>query len=172
MNGIVPHTPIPVSHVQVILTDADLAITAAVAACWGDTLHMYCLWHVFKNVLKKCSSLFADNDSKSTVIRLFRSAGYFSYSGGMILLWTARIHFQTVNTDVLLAIVLNINHVCLQTLHVCRAQLIYISTGLRELRLLFSIVPGVRGIQGATRETCCWDQVRDVYDRHDQVRAQ
>ncbi|CAN0521687.1 unnamed protein product, partial [Ectocarpus sp. 12 AP-2014] len=34
---------------KVILTDADLAMTAAIASCWPGTLHLHCLWHVFKN---------------------------------------------------------------------------------------------------------------------------
>lgn len=71
--------PMPVWVVclkQVLLTDADLAITAAVAKCWVTTLHLYCLWHVFKNVIKKCSSSFADNDDRSEMLRLFRSAAY------------------------------------------------------------------------------------------------
>ncbi|CAM9643569.1 unnamed protein product, partial [Ectocarpus sp. 6 AP-2014] len=61
---------------MVILTDADLAMTAAIASCWPGTLHLHCLWHVFKNVLKHCSSLFANNDDKTDMMRCFRNAAY------------------------------------------------------------------------------------------------
>ncbi|CAN0521984.1 unnamed protein product [Ectocarpus sp. 12 AP-2014] len=30
----------------VILTDADLAMSAAIDSCWPRTLHLHCLWHV------------------------------------------------------------------------------------------------------------------------------
>ncbi|CAB1108529.1 unnamed protein product [Ectocarpus sp. CCAP 1310/34] len=61
---------------SVILTDADLAMTAAIASCWPGTLHLHCLWHVFKNVLKNCSSSFANNDDKTDMMRCFRNAAY------------------------------------------------------------------------------------------------
>ncbi|CAB1108490.1 unnamed protein product [Ectocarpus sp. CCAP 1310/34] len=61
---------------KVILTDADLAMTAAIASCWPDTLHLHCLWHIFKNVLKNCSSSFPDNDAKADMMRTFRRAAY------------------------------------------------------------------------------------------------
>ncbi|CAM9765562.1 unnamed protein product, partial [Sphacelaria rigidula] len=38
---------------KVVLSDADLAITAAVKTSWPSTLHLYCLWHIFKNMAKK-----------------------------------------------------------------------------------------------------------------------
>lgn len=59
-----------------ILTDADLAMAAAIPSCWPDTLHLYCLWHIFKNVVKNCSSSFAENDDKTAMMRSFKSAAY------------------------------------------------------------------------------------------------
>ncbi|CAN0326134.1 unnamed protein product [Ectocarpus sp. 6 AP-2014] len=64
------------SKPKVILTDADLAMTAAMASCWPGTLHLHCLWHVFKNVFKNCSSSFANNDDKTDMMRCFRNAAY------------------------------------------------------------------------------------------------
>ncbi|CAB1114890.1 unnamed protein product [Ectocarpus sp. CCAP 1310/34] len=61
---------------SVILTDADLAMTAAIASCWPGTLHLHSLWHVFKNVLKNCSSSFANNDDKTDMMRCFRNAAF------------------------------------------------------------------------------------------------
>ncbi|CAB1114664.1 unnamed protein product [Ectocarpus sp. CCAP 1310/34] len=62
--------------IQVILTDADLAMTAAIASCWPGTLHLHCLWHVFKNVFKNCSSSFATNDDKTDMMRCFRNEAF------------------------------------------------------------------------------------------------
>ncbi|CAB1113711.1 unnamed protein product [Ectocarpus sp. CCAP 1310/34] len=61
---------------SVILTDADLAMTAAIASCWPGTLHLHSLWHGFKNVLKNCSSSFANNDDKTDMMRCFRNAAF------------------------------------------------------------------------------------------------
>ncbi|CAN0394388.1 unnamed protein product, partial [Ectocarpus sp. 13 AM-2016] len=38
---------------KVILTDADVAMTSAVASVWKGTQHLFCLWHVNKNLVKK-----------------------------------------------------------------------------------------------------------------------
>ncbi|CAM9843293.1 unnamed protein product [Hapterophycus canaliculatus] len=62
--------------VQVILTDADIAMTSAIRSCWRHTLHLNCLWHVFKNVVKNCSPAFSNADDKTKLMRLFRSAAY------------------------------------------------------------------------------------------------
>ena len=59
-----------------ILTDADLAMAAPIPSCWPDTLYWYCLWHIFKNVVKNCSSSFSENDDKTVVMRAFKSAAY------------------------------------------------------------------------------------------------
>lgn len=48
--------------------DTDLAIMAALASCWGSTLYFYCLRHVFKNVIKKCSSYSSDNEDRSRML--------------------------------------------------------------------------------------------------------
>lgn len=37
---------------------------------------MFCLWHVFKNVVKNCAKAFADKDERADMLRLFRSAAY------------------------------------------------------------------------------------------------
>ncbi|CAN0382849.1 unnamed protein product, partial [Laminaria digitata] len=38
----------------VIITDADAAMTRAVAERLANTVHLHCLWHIMKNVKKKC----------------------------------------------------------------------------------------------------------------------
>ena len=60
---------------QVLLTDADPAITAAVEASWPDTLHLFCLWHIFKNVLKNCSSSLNEVE-RNALMRSFKCAAY------------------------------------------------------------------------------------------------
>ena len=40
---------------QVLLTDADPAMLAAVESKLCDTKHLLCIWHVFKNVINKCT---------------------------------------------------------------------------------------------------------------------
>eukprot|EP00903_Cladosiphon_okamuranus_P014063 g13071.t1 len=59
---------------QVFLTDGDRAMTAALRG-WKTTLHLYCLWHIFKNV-KNCGSSFPDIDERSRMLGLFGSAAY------------------------------------------------------------------------------------------------
>ncbi|CAN0313035.1 unnamed protein product, partial [Pylaiella littoralis] len=61
---------------QVVLSDADIANTSAVRNCWQTTLHLFCLWHVFKNVLKNCAKACPDADQRAEILRLFRSAAY------------------------------------------------------------------------------------------------
>ncbi|MEM7698624.1 MAG: hypothetical protein AAF236_09505 [Verrucomicrobiota bacterium] len=43
---------------------------------WPDALHLHCLWHILKCVLKSCSSSFADNADKAALVRLFIGAAY------------------------------------------------------------------------------------------------
>ncbi|CAN0356414.1 unnamed protein product, partial [Ectocarpus sp. 13 AM-2016] len=45
---------------KVILTDADVAMTSAVASVWKGTQHLFCLWHVNKNLVKKCAGALPD----------------------------------------------------------------------------------------------------------------
>lgn len=58
-----------------MLTDADRAMTSALEE-WKTTLHLFCLWHVFKNLLKNCSSSFPDKEARAKMLRLFRIAAY------------------------------------------------------------------------------------------------
>ncbi|CAB1118493.1 unnamed protein product [Ectocarpus sp. CCAP 1310/34] len=60
---------------KVMLTDVDRAMTSGLEE-WTTTLHLFCLWHVFKNVLKNCSSSFPDKEERAKMLRLFRSAAY------------------------------------------------------------------------------------------------
>ncbi|CAB1115474.1 unnamed protein product [Ectocarpus sp. CCAP 1310/34] len=60
---------------KVFLTDGEKAMTAALRG-WKTTLHLYCLWHIFKNVLKNCASSFPDADERKGMLGLFRSATY------------------------------------------------------------------------------------------------
>ncbi|CAN0429829.1 unnamed protein product [Laminaria digitata] len=39
---------------RVIITDADAAMTRAVAEHLANTVHLHCLWHIMKNVKKRC----------------------------------------------------------------------------------------------------------------------
>ena len=45
-------------------------MTAAVASSWKNTLHMYGLWPVLKNVVKKCSSSFPDAQEREEMLQL------------------------------------------------------------------------------------------------------
>eukprot|EP00903_Cladosiphon_okamuranus_P018317 g16853.t1 len=56
--------------------DGDFAITSALRKWKMTTLHLFCSWHIFKNVLKNCASSFPDGDELSRVLGLFRSAAY------------------------------------------------------------------------------------------------
>lgn len=58
-----------------MLTDADRAMTSALEG-WPTTLHLWCLWHVMKNVMKNCASSFTDMEERAQMLRLFRSAAY------------------------------------------------------------------------------------------------
>ncbi len=60
---------------KVILTDADVAMTSAVASVWKGTQHLFCLWHVNKNLVKKCAGALSDHD-RTRMLRSFRSAAY------------------------------------------------------------------------------------------------
>ncbi|CAN0024280.1 unnamed protein product, partial [Hapterophycus canaliculatus] len=51
-------------------------MTPAIATCWENTLHLNCLWHIFKNVVKNCSPAFTNAEDKKKLMRLFRSAAY------------------------------------------------------------------------------------------------
>eukprot|EP00903_Cladosiphon_okamuranus_P011770 g11064.t1 len=75
---------------KVILTDADVAMTSAVASVWKGTQHLFCLWHVNKNIVKKCAGALSDDD-RTRMLRSFRSAAYdavnaeaFASSSGQI----------------------------------------------------------------------------------------
>lgn len=50
-------------------------MTAALRG-WKTTFHLFCLWHIFKNVLKNCASSFPDADERKRMLGLFRSAAY------------------------------------------------------------------------------------------------
>ncbi|CAN0462766.1 unnamed protein product, partial [Laminaria digitata] len=41
-------------NLKVIITDADAAMTSAVAEHLPNTVQRHCLWHIMKNVKKKC----------------------------------------------------------------------------------------------------------------------
>ncbi|CAN0557007.1 unnamed protein product, partial [Ectocarpus sp. 12 AP-2014] len=36
------------------MTDADAAMTSSVAELMPHTKHLYCLWHISKNLKRKC----------------------------------------------------------------------------------------------------------------------
>ncbi|CAN0432250.1 unnamed protein product, partial [Ectocarpus fasciculatus] len=59
---------------QVILTNVDLAMTAAIASSSPGRLHLHCLWHVFKNIFNTCSPQLANNYYRADVMRCFRNA--------------------------------------------------------------------------------------------------
>jgi len=58
-----------------MLTDADQAMAAALRE-WKTTLHLWCLWHLNKNVVKHCSSSFPDTKGREKMLRLFKNAAY------------------------------------------------------------------------------------------------
>ncbi|CAN0255656.1 unnamed protein product, partial [Scytosiphon promiscuus] len=41
-------------HPKVIITDADGAMTSSVSALFPKTKHIYCSWHICKNIKKNC----------------------------------------------------------------------------------------------------------------------
>jgi len=49
--------------VKVIITDADAAMTSAVAEHLPNTVHLHCLWHLMKNVKKKCQGALGQSTS-------------------------------------------------------------------------------------------------------------
>lgn len=55
--------------------DADVAMTSAVASVWKGTQHLFCLWHVNKNLVKKCAGALSDDD-RTRMLRSFRGAAY------------------------------------------------------------------------------------------------
>ncbi|CAB1116867.1 unnamed protein product [Ectocarpus sp. CCAP 1310/34] len=58
-----------------MLTDADQAMAAALRE-WKTTVHLWCLSHLNKNVVKHCSSSFSDMKTREKMLRLFRNAAY------------------------------------------------------------------------------------------------
>ncbi|CAN0568489.1 unnamed protein product, partial [Ectocarpus sp. 12 AP-2014] len=42
---------------QVIFTDADKAMTAAIQEVCPLALHLYCIWHTIQNIIKRCTSV-------------------------------------------------------------------------------------------------------------------
>ncbi|CAM9950714.1 unnamed protein product, partial [Ectocarpus fasciculatus] len=58
-------------HPKVIITDADAAMTSSVAELMPHTKHLYCSWHISKNLKRKCGGkIFAD------VIRRYTAASF------------------------------------------------------------------------------------------------
>ena len=45
---------IPTNNASIMITDADAAMTSAIKDVLPHTLHLHCLWHIFKNAKKKC----------------------------------------------------------------------------------------------------------------------
>ncbi|CAM9811941.1 unnamed protein product, partial [Sphacelaria rigidula] len=60
---------------QVVLSDADLVITAAVETSWPSTLYLNCLWHISKNVPKNCFSSLSESD-RSVFMHKFSCSAY------------------------------------------------------------------------------------------------
>ena len=48
---------------KVIITDADVDMTNAVAEHLPKTVHLHCLWHMMKNVNKKCQGALGQKTS-------------------------------------------------------------------------------------------------------------
>ncbi|CAN0568116.1 unnamed protein product, partial [Ectocarpus sp. 12 AP-2014] len=42
---------------EVIFTDADKAMTAAIQEVCPLALHLYCIWHTIQNIIKRCTSV-------------------------------------------------------------------------------------------------------------------
>jgi len=39
---------------QVVMTDQDKALTAAIKQKWPNSAHLFCIFHLYRNILKKC----------------------------------------------------------------------------------------------------------------------
>ena len=57
-----------------IITDADAGMTVAVEKVVPDTVHLFCLWHVMKNVRKNCARALGKTASRS--YRLLYAAAF------------------------------------------------------------------------------------------------
>ncbi|CAB1120285.1 unnamed protein product [Ectocarpus sp. CCAP 1310/34] len=60
---------------KVMLTDTDQAMASALRE-WKTTVHLRCLWHLNKSVVKHCSSSFSDTKTREKMLRLFRNAAH------------------------------------------------------------------------------------------------
>ncbi|CAB1119118.1 unnamed protein product [Ectocarpus sp. CCAP 1310/34] len=49
---------------------------AAALREWKTTVHLWCLWHLNKNVVQHCSSSFSDTKTREKMLRLFRNAAH------------------------------------------------------------------------------------------------
>lgn len=49
---------------KVLITDADAALTNAAKTLLPSTVHLHCLWHVMKNVRKKCKGALKDKANR------------------------------------------------------------------------------------------------------------
>ncbi|CAN0411384.1 unnamed protein product, partial [Pylaiella littoralis] len=69
-------------------------MTAAVEKLIPNTLHLYCIWHIFKNIAKKCASAFKDKTSRGDVMTSFKMAAFSATEEVIVLVNTrALTHF-------------------------------------------------------------------------------
>ncbi|CAM9288476.1 unnamed protein product, partial [Laminaria digitata] len=61
-------------HPELIITDADAAMTSAVAEFLPNTVHLHCLWHLMKNARKNCQSALSTKANR--FFRLLKTAAF------------------------------------------------------------------------------------------------
>lgn len=140
---------------KVILTDADVAMTSAVASVWKGTQHLFCLWHVNKNLVKKCAGALSDDD-RTRMLRSFRSVAY------------------AVNAEVRCLVACASDAFPLKTLRLLR-QLFDPNMAKHGLAYCnpppLRVFPGLRIQQGSDGADFCGKEVREIRRQPIQVSA-